>query len=139
MTSRNSQNHRIFKYRLAMFISLVVLIPVGYAVRFYGVGPERLNDWLGAIAYEIFWILLVPLFFPKVSPVWTAVGVCLVTCVLEFLQLWQPPWLQAIRATFVGRLVLGNTFTWLDFPAYFVGSFLGWLWMRSLLRVRSSV
>jgi hypothetical protein len=29
---------------------------------------------------------------------------------------------------------LGNAFTWADFPSYFVGSFLGWLWVRWLKR-----
>ncbi|MEQ8963007.1 MAG: DUF2809 domain-containing protein [Coleofasciculus sp. C2-GNP5-27] len=73
------------------------------------------------------------LFFPQASPLWTAIGVCIVTCLLEVLQLWQPPFLQAIRATLLGRVILGNTFTWSDFPAYFIGSFLGWVWMRSAL------
>ncbi|MEQ9486808.1 ribosomal maturation YjgA family protein [Coleofasciculus sp. F4-SAH-05] len=119
------------KYRIILLISIILIAPLGYGVRFYLPAPEWLNDRLGSFAYEIFWILLVGLFFPKASPLWTAVGVFLVTCLLEVLQLWQPPFLQAIRATLLGRVILGNTFTWSDFPAYFIGSFLGWVWMRS--------
>lgn len=132
MAAPHAQNHRLFKYRLALLISLVAIVPLGYVVRFHGPTPEWLNDSFGSIAYEIFWILLVAFLFPKVAPVWTAVGVCLATCGIEFLQLWQSPVLQAMQATFVGRLVLGNSFTWSDFPAYFLGSFLGWVGMRSL-------
>lgn len=95
-------------------------------------GPAWLHDALGSVAYELFWILLVVLFFPTVSARWVAIAVCVATCGLEVLQLWQHPILQAMRATLVGRLVLGNTFTWSDFPAYVVGSALGWLWVRSL-------
>ncbi|NEQ21581.1 MAG: DUF2809 domain-containing protein [Microcoleus sp. SIO2G3] len=134
MASPHVQQHRAFKYRIALLISIIVIVPLGYAVRFHGPAPEWLNDSLGSIAYEIFWILLVALLFPQASPLWTAVGVCLATCALEFLQLWQSPLLQTMRATLPGRLILGNAFTWSDFPSYFIGSVLGWLWMRSCFR-----
>ena len=138
MASPQVQHHRVFKYRIALLISLMMIVPLGYVVRFHGPAPEWLNDSFGSIAYEIFWILLIALLFPQASPFSTAVGVCLATCVLEFLQLWQPPFLQAMRATLAGRLVLGNSFTWSDFPSYFIGSFLGWVWMR-LLRQQTLV
>ena len=131
MASPKLQSDRIFKYRIALLNSILIIVPLGYTVRFYGAAPEWLNDLFGSLAYEIFWILLVAL-FPQASPFWTAVGVCLATCVLEFLQLWQPPFLQTLRATLPGRLILGNTFTWSDFPSYFIGSFLGWVWVQTL-------
>jgi hypothetical protein len=133
MASPKVQRHRAFKYRIALVISILIIVPLGSAVRFYGPTPEWFNDWFGSIAYEIFWILLVAFLFPQASPLWTAVGVCLATCVLEFLQLWHPPFLEAMRVTLLGRLILGNTFNWSDFLSYFMGSFLGWVWMRSLL------
>lgn len=111
-------------------------------IRFHGAAPEWMNDLFGSIAYEIFLILLVALLFPKASPLWTAFGVCLATCMVEFLQLWHPPFLEAMRATLPGRLVLGNSFTWSDFISYFLGSFLGWMWMWGLRQqtlVRSGV
>ncbi len=136
MASTKVQPHRVFKYRIAVLISILIIVPLGYVVRFYGAAPEWLNDSFGSIAYEIFWILLVALLFPEASPVWAAVGVCFATCVLEFLQLWHPPFLEAMRSTLAGRLVLGNSFTWSDFPSYFIGSVLGWVWIRSLLTLR---
>ena len=44
---------------------------------------------------------------------------------VEFSQLYHAPWIDAIRATIPGKLVLGNTFNWLDLPAYAVGIALG--------------
>lgn len=120
-------------YRVSLLISILVVVPLGYFIRF-----AENTDWnstLGAIAYNVFWILLVQLFAPKASPKWTAIGVCLGSCAIEFLQLWQPPFLQAIRATFPGRLILGNTFLWNDFPPYFVGGAIGWVVIK-LLRHR---
>lgn len=132
MASPKVQPHSILKYRSALLISIFLIVPLGYMVRFHGPAPEWLNDSFGSIAYEIFWILLVAFLFPQASPIWTAVGVCLATCVVEFLQLWHPPFLEAMRATLPGRLVLGNSFTWSDFLSYFIGSLLGWVWMRTL-------
>jgi glycopeptide antibiotics resistance protein len=119
--------------RIALLVSLGIILPLGYSIRFaQGPAPAWLHDALGSIAYEIFWILLAVLCFPNASVQNLAIGVCLLTCGIEFLQLWQPPFLQAIRATLPGRLVLGNTFSWTDFPAYLIGSYLGWIWVNRL-------
>jgi glycopeptide antibiotics resistance protein len=119
-------------YRISLLIGILMVIPLGYFVRF--AGNSDWNSTFGAIAYVVFWILFVQFLAPKASPKWTAIGVCLATCAIEFLQLWQPPFLQAIRATLPGRLVLGNTFLWDDFPPYFVGCFLGWILIKQLRR-----
>lgn len=123
------------RYRISLLISIILIVPIGYMIRFsQGIVPAWVNDSFGSLAYEIFWIVLVQFCYPKASAAWTAIAICLATCLIEFLQLWQPPFLQAIRATLPGRLVLGNTFMWSDFPPYFIGSFLGWLWIKRLKR-----
>ncbi|MBI4784696.1 MAG: DUF2809 domain-containing protein [Oscillatoriophycideae cyanobacterium NC_groundwater_1537_Pr4_S-0.65um_50_18] len=125
-------SRRLLKYRLALLLSLVAIVPLGYWVRFAPLGASGLQDALGSVAYEIFWILLGVFLFPLVSPARVAITVGLATCAIEFLQLWQPPFLQALRATIPGRLVLGNTFSWADFPAYLTGSLVGWQWVKKL-------
>ena len=120
-------------YRRGLLLSTLFIVPLGLAGKFYrGVGQSWLNDAFGGIPYEIFWMLLVALLWPRLRPAAIAVTVFIATCLLEVLQLWQPDWLQAIRATLPGRLVLGNTFTWSDFPYYAIGCLIGWLWLRWL-------
>jgi hypothetical protein len=46
------------------------------------------------------------------------------------------PWLDAIRATLPGRLLLGRGFIWLDLPCYAVGALAGWAVERAGLRGR---
>jgi hypothetical protein len=46
------------RYRLAAVATMVAAVPIGYWVRFHGPGPEGLNDALGSVAYEWFWIAL---------------------------------------------------------------------------------
>ena len=45
----------------------------------------------------------------------------------------NPPWIDALRSTLPGRLVLGSTFNWLDLSAYAVGIGLG-AWVERRLR-----
>ncbi|ODS34777.1 MAG: hypothetical protein SCARUB_00037 [Candidatus Scalindua rubra] len=54
----------------------------------------------------------------RVSAFWVASSVLGITCFLEFLQLWHPPFLESIRSTFIGSVLIGTTFTWWDFPHY---------------------
>ena len=111
---------------------MVVIVPVGYGVRF--AADTWLNDLFGSVAYEIFWIALGAFCFPAIRPIWIALSVLVATSALEGLQLWQNTVYLSAKATFLGRLILGDTFTWSDFPAYFMGSFVGWLWITLLHR-----
>ena len=117
--------------RWPILLSLCVITPAGFWCKVYsGPGAWWFNDYGGGVAYEIFWCLVVFFFRPeKKNAAKIAVGVFVVTCLLETLQLWQPPLLQQIRATFAGKALLGTTFVWWDFPHYVLGSFIGWLWM----------
>lgn len=112
-----SQPHR--RYRRALALSIAVIVPLGLGLKFYqGPGQAWLNHTFGGVPYEIFWVLVVAYGWPAASPWGIAIAVCIATCGLEVLQLCQPTGLQAIRATLPGRLVLGNTFSWTDFPYY---------------------
>ena len=52
---------------------------------------------------------------------------------IEFSQIYHAPWLDAIRATRPGHLVLGSTFNWPDLPAYAFGIALGFIAERAFL------
>ncbi|MFO7934644.1 MAG: DUF2809 domain-containing protein [Bacteroidales bacterium] len=65
-------------------------------------------------------------------------GVFSVTCLLEFLQLWHPPFLEAVRDTFIGVTLIGNSFSWIDLIHYAAGSLLAWGLLVLLLRKDSS-
>ena len=119
--------------RTLVFLALVV--PLGFALKFYA-GPGRwwVNNGGASFAYEWFFMALALLVVGKASRLGAiAWGVSLATCALEFLQLWKPAWLVAIRATFLGRSLLGNAFSWRDLPAYPLGCFLGWWLLRRIV------
>jgi hypothetical protein len=122
--------------RLRLVVALPVVAVLSLGAKFYP-GPGRwwVNNYGPAsVGYEIFFMLLVFLIVPRPSAITPiAVGVCAATCVLEGLQLWQPPWLKTIRSTFLGGALLGGSFSWWDFPAYPAGCLLGWLLLRRLV------
>ena len=97
------------------------------------------NDYAGGILYEVFWCLVLIFVWPSASALGIALWVLGVTCFLEFLQLWHPPFLELVRSTFVGCTLIGTSFTWWDFPYYIIGCGIGWSWivlLRSWARRR---
>jgi hypothetical protein len=122
--------------RFLSLVSLAIIVPIGFYSKFYK-GPFGIwvNNSLGGVFYVIFWCLLIYLIFTKLKPKNIALGVFTVTCILEILQLWHPPFLEILRSSFVGRTILGNTFTFKDFPYYFIGSVIGYLWLKGIKKI----
>lgn len=125
------------KQTIFIILSLLIVVPMGFLFKYYtGLAHEWFNDYGAAVLYEIFWCLFAFLFarshlFIQQIPLWVFV----ITCILEFLQLWHPPFLTEIRATLIGKWLLGTTFAWWDFPHYLLGCVLGWLWLRQLQKI----
>jgi len=122
-------------------VSLLIVTPLGFAFKFYS-GPASwwFNNYGAGLLYEIFWILVIFFFFPTRKsanriPLW----VFGMTCALEFLQLWHPPFLENIRSSFLGSALIGTTFVWWDFPHYAIGCTVGWIWIRQLFKRRDCV
>ena len=123
-------------YRIALLVGMVCIIPLGYFVRFSkGLNAPLLQDIGGSLAYQILLMFGIAFLFPRLSLAKCALGVFAFSCAVEFLQLWQAPFILEIRATWPGRVILGTTFNGWDFPPYALGCFLGWIVLREL-RVR---
>ncbi len=123
-----------FLKRKWILATLFIVTLAGFSSKWYS-GPAHrwFNNYGAGLLYEVFWCLIVFFFIPnKKHATSIAIGVFAVTCILETLQLWNPPFLQLLRSTFLGKAILGTTFVWWDFPHYVLGCALGWLCMRLL-------
>ena len=121
--------------RVFSLIALLIITPLGFFTKFYaGSGTAWVNNSLGGVFYEMFWCLLIFLFFTKLKPALIATAVFLITCALEFTQLWKPEILEILRENFFVRTVIGNSFTWNDFPYYIIGSLVGFVIMIVIKR-----
>jgi hypothetical protein len=88
-----------------------------------------LPDFVAKYGGDALWALMVFLCFgialPRSSTVRIAlVAICFAWCV-EFLQLYHAPWIDAVRSTRLGHLVLGTQFNRPDLLAYVIGIGLG--------------
>jgi len=125
----------IAKRRLVACGLVPLVVAFGLSCKYYrGTGSDWINNWGPAsVAYVLLFMLLVFIVVPQRSKiVRIAFGVCVGTCIIEFLQLWKLNSLEAIRMTRAGRLVLGNSFSYWDFPAYFIGCTLGFFLLRGI-------
>jgi hypothetical protein len=121
------------RQRLFTLIALIVIFPLGFFTKFYsGPGHSWFNDSLGGLLYEIFWCLVAFFLLPRAKPIVISLWVLAITCALEFLQLWHPPFLELMRSNFIGRTIIGNSFNPMDFPYYFAGSALGFFILKGL-------
>ena len=121
------------RQRLKTLTLLLIVVPLGFSTKFYqGSGAVWVQNYLGGFLYVIFWMLVIFFLKPQIKPVVITVVVFSATCGIEFLQLWHPTWLQTLRSHFIGQTVLGNAFTWYDFPWYLAGSAAGYLIIKGI-------
>jgi hypothetical protein len=123
--------------RSLTLLLIAITVPLGFGLKYYS-GPGHIwcNLYGAAVLYEVFWCLAAFLLFPSrkaIVPI--AIIVFLATCGLEFLQLWRPPVLQAIRSFRPGVWLIGNGFDWWDFPHYITGCVLGWVVLNIIVPV----
>ena len=118
--------------RLWYAITTLVVIGLGLASRsFPGLFPQFVGKYPG----DAFWALMIffawGVNFPSISTARLA-GYALATCYfVECSQLYHAPWLDNIRSTTLGHLVLGSGFMWGDLVAYAIGVCVGVLVERA--------
>jgi hypothetical protein len=84
---------------------------------------------VGTYAPDVLWALMVFLLaaaiVPHLSTPHTAVIATAFAYMIELSQLYQAPWINDIRATRPGGLILGHGFLWSDLGCYAGGIALG--------------
>lgn len=127
------------KRRRRTILSILFITPLGFYTKFYS-GPAAawVNNSLSGVFYVVFWSLGAYLLFEKASIVKLVATVVVLTGILEFAQLWQPVFLEWLRSFFLGRTILGTSFSWLDFIHYAIGCLLAWSWLKMLKKIESS-
>ena len=105
-------------YRIVFLLALISLGLLGRKL------PGIFGETCGGVFYVLFFSLLLTIIFPKIAPWKAALIAYLYTDVVEFLQLWHL--LDPLRATLLGRILLGSTFDPTDFIYYTLGLVVSW-------------
>lgn len=111
------------KSRFFYLVLIVLTIAFGLFSRkiAYPYLPQIINDYLGdAIWASMIFFIFRFTFFNKDTRFIAIIS--LAFCFLiEISQLYHAPWIDAIRITTLGGLVLGSGFLWSDLLAYYIG------------------
>ena len=108
--------------RLLYAVFTIVVIILGLSSRKFAFAlPDLLNEYLG----DALWALMIftgfGFLFPKIETKKLAF-ISLIFCYgIEISQLYHAEWIDSIRATTLGGLVLGYGFLWSDLVAYTIG------------------
>jgi hypothetical protein len=117
---------RLIRTRVIYFITAVGIAMAGLASRTY---REQLPTFLAEYAGDTLWALMVFLLVSTLLVKRTIVLRAALALALAFLveisQLYHAPWIDSIRHTTPGRLVLGFGFLWSDLVCYSIGVGLG--------------
>ena len=111
---------------------ILVTVALGLSSRRFG---AVLPAWVAAYAGDVLWALLGFWLVSFGWPRWPAGRVAAVALALavavEISQLYQAPWLNALRGTTPGGLVLGHGFLGSDLVCYAAGAALGYGFVRA--------
>ena len=130
-------NHLALR-RTSLFLAIMAGIFGLFSRKF----PEYLPLFLSRYAGDTMWAFalyyLIRIIFPLKTIIWNSL-VCLTLSVLvEVSQLYQADWINIIRHTLIGALILGNTFVWSDLLCYLSGCILAglidFLFIQRLIR-----
>jgi hypothetical protein len=92
--------------------------------------PEWFYHLIAKYGGDTIWagefLFFLRILFPQAKLFRLAVFNYLFGVIVEVSQLWHTPWLDAIRHTQIGKLMLGVGFVWSDLLCYAVGTLGAW-------------
>jgi hypothetical protein len=112
--------------RLVYLILVIIVIGAGlFSRKMVDILPDALDLVLG----DILWALMVYLGFGMLFIKWPIKKIVVISALfcflIEFSQLYHANWIDAIRSTTLGGLVLGYGFLFSDLIAYIIGIVIG--------------
>jgi len=124
----------IIKRKGFTYLILVIIVMIlGLSSRYFSVYlPNWINLYLGDALWALIIFFLCGLLFRNRETKWIAILALLFSFSIEISQLYHSPWIDSVRQTRFGGLVLGYGFLWSDFISYSIGIGMGILMERSI-------
>ena len=116
----------MIRTRFVYLLAAIVVVIAGLASRRYrGQLPAFVAEYAGDTLWALMVFLLVSTLLAG-RPIQLRAAISLALAFLvEISQLYHAPWIDAIRQTTLGGLVLGFGFLWTDLVCYSVGVIIG--------------
>lgn len=111
------------RFRRLIFAAVtLIVILLGLASRRY---QERLPNFVALYAGDTLWAIMVFCGLTTIAPAWSirqrGLAALAFAFAIEISQLYHAPWIDSVRATRLGGLVLGFGFLWSDLVCYSAG------------------
>jgi hypothetical protein len=135
--NRNRKYLPIIRTRFVYIIVAVVVVTAGLASRSYrGQLPRFLAEYAGDTLWALMLFLMVSMLLAGRSLLVRAAISLALAFLVEISQLYHAPWIDSIRQTRLGGLVLGFGFLWTDLICYSAGIAIGAFTEWGIGRVR---
>ena len=119
-----------------LFLTLLIMC-LGLASRKY---IDYLPSFLGKYAGDTLWATMVYLGLAFIFNKFTTKKITIISLLfsygIEISQLYQGEWINKIRSTLIGALILGHGFLFSDLICYTIGIFLGIIIDKCSLKIR---
>jgi glycopeptide antibiotics resistance protein len=103
-----------------------VVVVLGLASRRHSAMlPSFLAQYAGDTLWAVMVFIGIGLMATKSSSIRVAIAALVVSCAVELSQLYHASWIDSVRDTLIGGLVLGYGFLWSDIACYTAGVALG--------------
>lgn len=108
--------------RLVYFLLSLATIAIGLSTRkLPHLFPHFIAKYGGDTLWAMLFILLARIIWPFTS-IWKIAAFTSLFCIgIECSQLYQAEWINNLRKTFPGQMLLGSGFLWSDLVCYAVG------------------
>ncbi len=93
--------------------------------KFMSYVPNLIAPYLGDVLWATMVYFGFRFLFPKLSTNTSFIIAIIFSFGIEFSQIYQAKWINNIRATTLGGLVLGHGFLWSDLLCYTIGILIG--------------
>lgn len=111
--------------RLLYLILTIIVMILGLLSRKIENLPEIISSYSGDILWALMVFLIIEFIFNKKSTIFTISWAIIFSYSIEISQLYHAPWIDAIRNTTLGGLILGFGFLWSDLVCYTIGIIIG--------------
>ena len=109
---------------LYLLLTIIVML-LGLLSRKIEGLPEIISLYSGDILWALMVFLLFAFLFNKKSTIFIISWAIIFSYSIEISQLYHAPWIDSIRNTTLGGLILGFGFLWSDLVCYTIGIIIG--------------
>ncbi|WP_195988520.1 DUF2809 domain-containing protein [Clostridium sp. D53t1_180928_C8] len=111
--------------RVIYLILIVITIILGLLSRKVSGLPEIASAYSGDVLWAMMVFFIIAFIFNNKSTIFIISWAIIFSYSIEISQLYHAPWIETIRNTTLGALVLGFGFLWSDLVCYTVGVITG--------------